>query len=329
VAAFRFWHRRRDGKNLEGGEHSQPPVEVPPVFELGSGRVFLEAGRFTIVPEKVDEGQLGVACVKGDKANADYLLVSENILIGGRQRRLYAVFDGVTLSDRPNVASGLASREFLADQPTEEDVVGFLGACFGRANAALLGVRGETTASVAVYDSASGDLTVGHVGDSRIYVVGGETRLLTEDHVGLKPAPFLQELSGGDYPLVRSILMRVVGGEADISPQIESCQVRRGEILCAMTDGVWGPLSLPAGYDADKASRGISAAFASAGTDTWLHPSIIRKYSEAPGRLDVALSDALKKSGGNLQTAAEALIRLSENASIFRQDDKTVILARL
>lgn len=330
-----LWWRGRG--NRENGPETPPSDIIPP---LEPARSFLDKGRYIIEPESLkagrDEKALGIACVGGGMANADYLLVNQGLLLRGQPHNMWGVFDGVTVSFDPESASRIAAEE-LNEPPQGADAAGLLRSGFEKANGILATYRDErphrqdvnamSTASVAVYNPLSRELTVGHVGDSRIYLVGeNAVKLLTEDHRRLRRAPELSADFG--FEAWRPFISKFIGHEEGAAPQIDTIKLPDGrKFLCLVTDGIYGPLSKPAGYDAMKAWAAMSAE--AEATDPLVHAELIRKHDEAPGKFEKTLLGVLSIHDWNLQRAAETLVKLAEAGPNARQDDKTVIMARL
>jgi serine/threonine protein phosphatase PrpC len=327
-----WWRRNREE---EISKTPLPDVMQPPA------RSFLEEGRYIIEnPPSTrghhDEKSLGIACVAGRRINADFALVNGKLILGGDRHILWGVFDGVSSSFEPEVSGRLAAEEF-GKVPRCADATGYLRGALESGNRVLLdyidegfpvrGMNPMTTASVAVYNPHKRELTIGHVGDSRIYLVGdSEVRMLTEDHRGLKRDPELSASLG--FESMKPFIYKVVGDREGIRPQIEKFRVPVGsQYLCLVTDGLYGPLSKPEGYNSIKAWESISIEANNA--DTLEHAEILRRYDEDAGRFEKTMLKALSDSGWNLQRAAETIVKLADADTSEGRDDKTVILARL
>jgi serine/threonine protein phosphatase PrpC len=99
--------------------------------------------------------------------------------------------------------------------------------------------RMATTLIVSVFRNT--DVTIGHVGDSRAYLVqGGKARQITADHtysamqrnLGLISA---QEAANSE---MRSMLVRSVGREPTVQVDLHTVRVNQGDYIVQCTDGV-------------------------------------------------------------------------------------------
>lgn len=99
---------------------------------------------------------------------------------------------------------------------------------------------GMGTTLVAVLWHADG-VTVGHVGDSRLYVLRhGELRQLTRDHSIVQEQVECGALSAEDarYAPNRNVLTRAVGIDADAKADVYTSQVETGDIYLLCSDGL-------------------------------------------------------------------------------------------
>ena len=173
------WNGKRNNERPQEPEEHAPapgPLEFHPALRS------LDEGRFILGVDSlrgsIDETRLGVACVKGDHPNADFVLVNEKLTIGGRSYKLLGAFDGLTVSAAPLLGSKMVAEEF--NRPADEvDIGEYFTRRFKLANAQLIsridssGFLPQTTASVGVFDPQSRNLDIGHAGDTRIYSVAG------------------------------------------------------------------------------------------------------------------------------------------------------------
>ena len=169
---------------------------------------------------------------------------------------LYLVCDGMGGAAGGEVASELAVETFLAIAQQEL-------ACLSCPSTALTPQvlrRAVAAANRAVVERARWDMrlrgmgstlvgarvdggsaTVIHVGDSRAYLVrDGVAAQLTEDHsyvaeqvrLGLMPAE-----EAGASPM-RSVITRAIGAEADVRPDVVDVDLRDGDALLLVSDGL-------------------------------------------------------------------------------------------
>ena len=100
---------------------------------------------------------------------------------------------------------------------------------------------GGTTLTAALL--ISGQLTIGHVGDSRAYlIVDGKSEILTRDHSLVERLRELGQLSpeeAASHPQ-RNVLYRAIGQGANLEVDIISHPVPDGGYLLLCSDGLWG-----------------------------------------------------------------------------------------
>lgn len=290
---------------------------------------FLERDRCIIdlssESNRLDETRLGIACVKGQGrvSNADFVLVEDKVRILGEDYLMWGLFDGVTTSKKPDLASKLAAQEFhvLSFGGLEvSDPKEFMRTGLYSADVRLhQGGVGHTTASVALYNPSDRKLTVGHTGDSRVYVFeGGNFVRLTPDqrHLNME--------AGDESP--RIMLSSVVGG-GYVMEDIQEYSIDGNPVLCFMTDGIFLPLATPKDFSFEAAYRAIKADFDSPDTLISRHSEIIRRHTEDPDKLKKAVVKALKNK--NLMKAAESLVKAAGKEGNGLADDASIILARL
>ncbi len=126
-----------------------------------------------------------------------------------------------------------------------------------------------TTVAAVLVDGKSANL--GHVGDSRVYLVrGGKVEQLTSDHSWVNE----QILSGvispdqaRSHPL-RNVVTRALGGKPDLQVDMQVHDIQAGDILLLCSDGLTtmipdeeiAKVIAEAGGDVDKAAAGLVAA---------------------------------------------------------------------
>jgi len=174
--------------------------------------------------------------------------------------RLWAVADGMGGHNAGQVASEAALKTIIRTYfaaPRGNDVATNLRAAIADANALIARAAAQfperggmgTTAVAAVIRNAT--LTIGHVGDSRAYLLRGdekEVRQLTDDHSwveeqvrrgGLTRA----EAEGSPY---RNVITRSIGMEGTLEVDIVREALRPGDVLLLCSDGLSGYLDGPA-----------------------------------------------------------------------------------
>ena len=100
-------------------------------------------------------------------------------------------------------------------------------------------------------------LAIGHVGDSRLYLLsGGELSQLTRDDTwGATLAASGEEASGGPGPGMHHVLTNVVGGREQTEIHIAERALRAGDTLFLCSDGVHNVLDVDALTDLLTSTR--------------------------------------------------------------------------
>lgn len=161
---------------------------------------------------------------------------------------LYAVADGMGGAQAGEIASRLAAAAL------EERVAGLLGEAavaelireandriyrHALANPAAAGMG--TTVTALLVDEATGTIAVGHVGDSRAYLVrDGALAQLTADHslvAELVRSGRLTPQEAEQHPH-RSVITRALGTEADVEVDTFSVAAEPGDIYLVCSDGL-------------------------------------------------------------------------------------------
>lgn len=167
---------------------------------------------------------------------------------------LLVVADGVGGSAKGEVASRMAIDTFvaaaarIAGSATTAEAVREMEAAVLEANAAVHGSqlhdesrRGMATTITAAVVRDGGEVVVGHVGDSRLYVLSAAgARQATADHsvvAELVRTGRLAPEDVGSHPQ-RNVITRALGPEADVSVDAFVAHVGPGDWLLACSDGL-------------------------------------------------------------------------------------------
>jgi protein phosphatase len=100
---------------------------------------------------------------------------------------------------------------------------------------------GGTTLTAAVW--LGPQVTLGHVGDSRAYLIGRDgTRVITRDHSLVQRLVELEQLTEEEAALhpQRNVLWNAIGQGANLKVDVASHPVPQGGYLLLCSDGLWG-----------------------------------------------------------------------------------------
>jgi serine/threonine protein phosphatase PrpC len=166
-----------------------------------------------------------------------------------------AMADGVGGHGDGEIASRLAVevaiRRFLEIEP-DKPPRQTLAKVFTTANIAVYdrsmfrrsGGRMATTLTISLF--RGDEVTIGHVGDCRVYLIGGgHIEQVTTDHNMAASQVKLGVLTGADASEsdLRCVLTRSIGKEMTIQPDFYSRPVRAGSFLVQCSDGLYAKLS--------------------------------------------------------------------------------------
>ncbi len=160
---------------------------------------------------------------------------------------LFAVADGMGGAQAGEVASQLAAESLRehesGDLPAAEQVVDLIRAANRRVHSYSsqnLSARGMgTTMTVALVDN--GAIVIGHVGDSRAYLLrDGSLEQLTQDHslvAELVRSGRLSPEEAETHPQ-RSVITRALGTDAEVDVDVFSIRARDGDLVLLCSDGL-------------------------------------------------------------------------------------------
>jgi len=168
---------------------------------------------------------------------------------------LLAICDGVGGAARGDLASSTAIAQLrkLDTTPPDEDLLGLVAGALHRAHDAIADLVEEepalngtsTTASIGLFDGQR--LGVGHVGDSRGYLMrGGELRQITHDHTFVQTLideGRISEEESHTHPH-RNLILQAVDGFSNLEPDLEIIELEIGDRLLFCSDGASGFLSV-------------------------------------------------------------------------------------
>jgi PPM family protein phosphatase len=160
---------------------------------------------------------------------------------------LFAVADGMGGAQAGEVASGLAAGALKGDDSDGLDGLERIDALIQEANRRIYDRASNdptasgmgTTMTVALVEDMT--VAIGHVGDSRAYLVRGETmEQLTDDHSlvnELLKTGKLSEEEAQVHPQ-RSVITRAVGTDPDVDVDDFTIEAEEGDIFLLCSDGL-------------------------------------------------------------------------------------------
>ncbi|QBR92862.1 PP2C family protein-serine/threonine phosphatase [Nocardioides euryhalodurans] len=165
---------------------------------------------------------------------------------------LLAVCDGVGGAARGDIASSTAIGQLRRlDDESPEDLLGQVAGALHRAHDRIgelvdedPGLTGtSTTATVALFDGTT--LGMGHVGDSRAYLLrGGTLQQLTKDHTFVQTLiddGQITEEESRVHPH-RNLILKAIDGIHDLEPDLFQVELEAGDRLLLCSDGACGVL---------------------------------------------------------------------------------------
>jgi PPM family protein phosphatase len=193
------------------------------------------------------------------------MLRSGHLTHPGRKRRhnedsyihdppLFAIADGMGGAKAGEIASGLAV-DALRDWPggdvdDETRVVTLVQEAnrrvYARANEDVDASGMGTTMTAALVDTENNHVTIGHVGDSRAYLVrDGELKQLTDDHSLVAELIRSGKLTPEEAEVhpQRSVITRALGTDPEVDVDTLAVDTRSGDIFLICSDGLSGMVS--------------------------------------------------------------------------------------
>ena len=162
---------------------------------------------------------------------------------------LFAIADGMGGYAYGSVASNLALDIFFQTvygsngmPPRQKLSRGIQSANVGvyqKAQSLRVGRMGTTLTAVSLLGNS---LHIAHVGDSRAYLVREQSvRCLTNDHTRVGELVRMKVLSPDKLRThaARSVLMKCLGVELFVKPDLHTAKVQEGDRIVLCTDGVW------------------------------------------------------------------------------------------
>ena len=240
--------------------------------------------------------------------------LNEDTFVIDEECSFFAVCDGLGGQNAGEVASGLAAEvlaAFMQRSHRDKDITwpyGFaarltfdgnrLLTAIGLANKKVFRVADSqpdysgmgTTVVAAIVRGAT--LTVGWVGDSRLYLIRrGTIQPLSADHtwVNMAVREGTISLEEAEKHPWKHVLLKAVGGRDSVEPDLVEAHLESGDLVLLCSDGLHGMLGLdeeilrqvtPAGTLEEGARRLITAANEAGGKDNIT--VILLRYTEDP-----------------------------------------------
>jgi len=239
--------------------------------------------------------------------------------------RLLVVADGMGGHRGGATASQLAVESLEAALARAEDVSGdWLAEAIHAANREVnaraaddADLRGMGTTLVAILISVSGRSWVAHVGDSRAYRLrAGALEQLTEDHsvvAEMLRRGVITPEEAENHPR-RNEILRSVGIEAEVEPEVREVELRADDRLLLCSDGLCGVVSR------EQITRQLSAHTAPDGVE---HLVETANQLGGPDNITVVIADvparfpgAERRAGGSTLALA-LLVLLVAGLSVF------------
>lgn len=188
-----------------------------------------------------------------DRGLSDKRPLNEDSLLADAQRGIFAVADGVGGAQSGEVASQTAVEaldEAFRHHAAEDDMEDLMEIAIQRANASIYQMSREHTklsmmATTIVALHLDGHrATIGHVGDSRLYRLTPEGRLLreTDDHSVVEEevrAGRLTAAQAAHHPS-RNLISRALGSEPAVEVDMKRLEVEDGTTFLLCSDGITG-----------------------------------------------------------------------------------------
>lgn len=108
-----------------------------------------------------------------------------------------------------------------------------------------------TTVVAVLVSPGRAEMTYGHVGDSRIYLIrGGAMTQLTKDD------SWVNLVSASDAPVMKNVLTKALGAREDVEFEVVGKELQAGDIVLLCSDGLTNMLPDPAILDVVTAHAG-------------------------------------------------------------------------
>ena len=191
--------------------------------------------------------------VAGDTNVGMLRTTNEDSLIVDPVHNLYAVFDGMGGANAGDIASQMARdviREFVAQHHHSLHPRALLESAIQAGTAAVWNAaqsnrerHGMGTTVVACLVIDPGHVVIGHVGDSRAYVLrGGRLQALTRDHTIVEELVDrgLLSLEEADRHPYKNVLSRNLGARPETRIDLIELELQPGDRLLLCSDGLYG-----------------------------------------------------------------------------------------
>lgn len=198
-------------------------------------------------------GGRGEVSVAGDTNVGKVRTANEDSMIVDPERGLFVVLDGMGGANAGDIASQTARDailSFVAHRRAAMEPRPLLEAAIKAGSAAVFGaaqarreLQGMGTTVVACLLVDPSHAVIGHVGDSRAYLLrGGRLQTLTRDHTIVEELVDRGLLSADDaerHPY-KNVLSRNLGARADAKVDVVELELKPGDRLLLCSDGLYG-----------------------------------------------------------------------------------------
>lgn len=177
--------------------------------------------------------------------------INEDSLLEIQELGIFAVADGVGGSEAGEVASQMAVEilaEAFSNAKTDVDPLSTMSAAIERANSAIYQLSSDIpqlermATTIAVAYIGQDEITIAHVGDSRVYRIDHDNVLHreTEDHSFVNDevrAGRMTTFEAGSHP-GKNIINRALGADGEVKIELKNIPVSHCRALLLCTDGI-------------------------------------------------------------------------------------------
>lgn len=237
--------------------------------------------------------------------------LNEDSFLADPERRIFAVADGVGGAEAGEVASKTAIEvlgEAFCHQVEGADIEDLMELAIQRANASIHQMSREhaklsnMATTIVTLHLADNIATIGHVGDSRLYRLTPDAKLLreTEDHSIVEEevrAGRMTPEQAANHPS-KNVISRALGAEETVEVDLKTIEVEEGTCFLLCSDGITRHISdnelrqvLLTHEDLDAACSELKRRCFERGAEDNLTAVIVRLGEPSTGAQDFALGE--------------------------------------